>query len=636
MSNNPSYEELAQKVRDLEREATLLKEAKRTGEESEEAYRLVVENAPDGIGIIQGGTIQFSNPALNHFIGFSQEGLQGRPFFELIHPDDREMVSEYYHKRLSGKEVPFGYSFKAVDRNGAVKWIEVKPVIGSWKGKPATITFLSDITLRKEAEELLRNSEATLTAILDASPIGIGLLRNRKMAWGNRGMYNLLGYEVGSLEGTSLRMLYSNDEEYEGVGRDLYAEVREKGVRETETQLVRKDGKGILCHLRASPLDPSDLDKGTIVTVMDITDQRHAMDILRESEEKYRTLLETANDAIFVADVETGTILDANKKARDLVGLSPESIIGMHLSKFYPKEASERYEEIFQEHIRRGGSISSDLLVCSSDGTQIPVEIRSGISEIKGKKVIQGILRDISDRKRAEEQIHSLTQQLMMSSENERQMISRELHDQTAQALSAAKIIIDRMVYSQGETALSEMRGELSEISRVIQGVIAAVRDLAHDLRPPLLENMGFVRAISKHCEEFAERTGLGVDLSLAGLDTVELNFEMEINLYRLIQEGLNNIRHHAQANRATIKMVRAYPNIILRIEDDGKGFDVEKRMAKMVKEKRMGLWSMEERARLLGGYMKIDSKPGEGTRILAKIPCTERNGGRGENHIDH
>jgi PAS domain S-box-containing protein len=123
MTDKPSYEELAQKVRDLEREATLLKAAKRTGEESEEAYRLVVESAPDGIGIIQDGMVQFSNPSLNDFLGFSRKGLKDRPFFELIHPDDRERVSEYYHKRLNGEEVPSGYSFKAFDRNGAVKWI---------------------------------------------------------------------------------------------------------------------------------------------------------------------------------------------------------------------------------------------------------------------------------------------------------------------------------------------------------------------------------------------------------------------------------------------------------------------------------------------------------------------------------
>ncbi|MBU0698935.1 MAG: sensor histidine kinase, partial [Proteobacteria bacterium] len=126
-------------------------------------------------------------------------------------------------------------------------------------------------------------------------------------------------------------------------------------------------------------------------------------------------------------------------------------------------------------------------------------------------------------------------------------------------------------------------------------------------------------------CEDFSEKSGLNVDFTCAGMDVLKLDNTTNINIYRLVQEGLNNIRKHADTLRATIKLISAYPNIILTIEDDGKGFDVEERLATMNHKKRMGLQSMRERAMLLGGKIAIQSQPGKGTKIVVKVPCTNK-----------
>jgi signal transduction histidine kinase len=117
----------------------------------------------------------------------------------------------------------------------------------------------------------------------------------------------------------------------------------------------------------------------------------------------------------------------------------------------------------------------------------------------------------------------------------------------------------------------------------------------------------------------------VSVDFYSAGMKDLQLDFDTEINLYRLIQEGLNNIKKHAQAGHVVIRLVASSPNIILRIEDNGKGFDVERRLARSLKEKRMGLSSMEERVSLLEGKMNIRSRPSKGTKILIEVPCRER-----------
>jgi signal transduction histidine kinase len=234
-----------------------------------------------------------------------------------------------------------------------------------------------------------------------------------------------------------------------------------------------------------------------------------------------------------------------------------------------------------------------------------------------------GSIQDIHDRKQAEKQIRTLTQKLIEAQESERQTISRELHDRVAQDLSTTKIACDLILGDEPKLAPEFIR-KVSEISNTLNSTIFAVRDLAYDLRPPGLEDLGLAQTIFLYCEDFSEKSGVHVDFHYAGINNLSLGLYAEINIFRLIQEGLNNIWKHADASHAVIRLVGAFPNIILRIEDNGKGFDIQKRLSAAVDEKRMGLRSMEERASLLQGKMSLQSRPNEGTIISLKFPYKE------------
>jgi signal transduction histidine kinase len=203
-------------------------------------------------------------------------------------------------------------------------------------------------------------------------------------------------------------------------------------------------------------------------------------------------------------------------------------------------------------------------------------------------------------------------------------MISRELHDRVAQDLYTLLIGLNTL-FDHHPNVIPEVRKKALELSEILQGTIGAVRDLSYDLRLSGLENMGLIPALSMYCDEFTEKSRLKVDFQPIGMSALNMDFDTEMNLYRLIQEGLNNIRRHAAANQATVKLVGSYPNIILRIEDDGKGFDVAERARTADTEKRMGLRSMAERVRLIQGDMRIRSQPGKGTRIFIKFPYQEK-----------
>jgi len=244
------------------------------------------------------------------------------------------------------------------------------------------------------------------------------------------------------------------------------------------------------------------------------------------------------------------------------------------------------------------------------------------------------LAQEIELKNAAEDRIRNLSQQLLEAQEVERQMIARELHDRVAQDLSSLQIGINTLLPHTVETDPA-VRRRMTAYTDTLQRTINIVRDLTYDLRLPGLEGMGLVKALSMYCEDFADKSGLKVQFQALGMHNVKINFDMEMNLYRLIQEGLNNIRKHAAAKQATVKLISAHPNIILHIQDDGVGFDVEKRARNTDKEKRMGLRSMTERVRLINGELKIRSYPRKGTHIFIKFPCRKEKNAKKNDHID-
>jgi signal transduction histidine kinase len=136
---------------------------------------------------------------------------------------------------------------------------------------------------------------------------------------------------------------------------------------------------------------------------------------------------------------------------------------------------------------------------------------------------------------------------------------------------------------------------------------------------------MGIAVALEMLCNEYSEHHAIDIEFHSAGIEKLKIDSNTQINLFRIVQEGLNNICRHAEAKHVRIRLVAAYPNIILRMEDDGKGFEIERRMRETILEKRMGLISMRERANLLGGKVRIKSQKGKGTKVVVKFPFTKK-----------
>jgi signal transduction histidine kinase len=272
-----------------------------------------------------------------------------------------------------------------------------------------------------------------------------------------------------------------------------------------------------------------------------------------------------------------------------------------------------------------------------NDGTRVPCITKAAPIHGPGGELV-GIVedfKDITERKLMEQHIRVLPQKLLRVQENERERIGRYLHDQVAQDLSTAKIACETLFDNQAR-ASHEIRQKVSDLAELLQRAVDAVRNLAYDLRPPSLDQLGLVRIIFQHCQDFMARQGIEVDFYTAGLDNLRLDSDTEINLYRLIQEALTNVKRHADARHVSLRIVASFPNIVLRIEDDGKGFDTKERLRQALDEKRLGLRSMQERVKLLGGKMRIHSRIMQGTKLSIEIPYKEKRYASDQGHIDH
>jgi signal transduction histidine kinase len=229
----------------------------------------------------------------------------------------------------------------------------------------------------------------------------------------------------------------------------------------------------------------------------------------------------------------------------------------------------------------------------------------------------------IVEARKNEEHLRQLSRELIQAQETERQRIARELHDDVAQNLSLVRLALDRLTARPEATGIVGPDGleAVRESSSRLGAAIASLRNLASDLLPPALDRLGLVEAACGLCRETAARTGIVVDFSADGLEAVRVGFETSLNLYRVLQEALANACRHGRCSRIVVRLIASHPLLFLRVDDDGRGFAPESRLAEALAQKRMGLWSMGERVRLLGGRLAIRSRPGQGVRLKAEIP---------------
>jgi len=350
-----------------------------------------------------------------------------------------------------------------------------------------------------------------------------------------------------------------------------------------------------------------------------IAERKRAEIALRESEERYRELFENANDVLYVHDLK-GAYISVNRAAEKLTGYTREEIVGRNFSEFVAPDHIQIMRENFCAKLVEQGDTTYEVDLIAKDGRRVPVEVSSRAIYDHGVLIgIQGMARDITERKLAQDALQMFSRQLIEGQEDERRRIARELHDQIGQVLTAIKMNLHAVLQDCNTT---EAGSHIKDNIEAVDEALRLVRDLSIDLRPPLLDDLGLVTALRWYVDRYAKRTGLNVDVLVELPDENErFSRELETACFRIAQEALTNIVRHAQASQILVHLAKDEATLFLSIKDDGVGFNVERLHKRAPRVATLGLISMQERAHAAGGAIDIDSAPSQGTEVKLRLP---------------
>lgn len=333
-------------------------------------------------------------------------------------------------------------------------------------------------------------------------------------------------------------------------------------------------------------------------------------------------LLDSAMDGIVSVD-DSQRVVMYNRAAEKMFGWTANEVQGKPLDLLIP----ERYRGGHNQQVRRFGATGTTsrrmgdntvLYALRKDGTEFPIDASISQLQTPEGKLYTVILRDVTERVRAREELASFAAESAGVREQEKSRIARELHDELAQSLTALKMDTIWMRDHVGDEDATAQE-KISEMLSMLDAAVASVRRIAADLRPLVLDDLGFVPAIEWVAQNFTQRTGIPCELQVD--ESLELEEPFATGVFRIVQESLVNVGKHARATKVEVEVKASGDDLLLRVQDDGIGF----RPNAPRKPQSLGLVGLRERAMLMRGDVKVESAPGTGTVIEARIPVWKR-----------
>jgi hypothetical protein len=345
---------------------------------------------------------------------------------------------------------------------------------------------------------------------------------------------------------------------------------------------------------------------------------------LQTSESRLRAIVDHAFAMVYLKDLE-GRYLMANRRFEEVTGIAATAVLGKTDHELFPRPLAEALKANDSKVLEGRAPVQFEEEIAQADGTHVYLSVKFPLPDAGGSPyAVGGISADITQRKRAEralarsrEQLRALSARLLRVREEERARISREIHDELGQSLTALRMsqaLLIRGLRAKGGGALAD---QLESMQAVVDTVLAAVRRIATELRPDVLDALGLAAALEWQAAEFASRTGIACRVSVPQ-PWVERDAERSTALFRIFQEALTNVARHSGATRVTAELRRDGGMLELTVADDGSGFvEADERASSS-----LGLLGMRERAAMLGGETTIASAPGGGTTVTVRLPA--------------
>ncbi|SHI76576.1 PAS domain S-box-containing protein [Malonomonas rubra DSM 5091] len=353
-------------------------------------------------------------------------------------------------------------------------------------------------------------------------------------------------------------------------------------------------------------------------TFEDQTDCAFMAEAMAVSQQTLRRLLDAMEDRVYVVTDEF-EVLYANRKMIETSNADPKVDPCHKVCRGLPEPCEAcTIDEVFKTGKPIHKEFFNDSQQAWYSAIELPIRMPGNDKPAK-----LAVARDITEMKETEQRIRALSHRLITAQEDERAVLSRELHDDLGQRLNAAKISVETIAEDLKDIP-PELRDQIDHLADILQGSIDSVRRLSAGLRPSFLERLGLVETLRDHCSKIGSLHNIEIDFKSAGIKELKLDKDTEINLYRIAQEALHNIVKHAGATQASVRLIASHPVLRLRIADNGKGFDTKPHVNNRNQNTNLGLLGIAERVDLLKGNFELKSQPGDGTRLLIEVPCEQ------------
>ncbi|MBL7110379.1 MAG: PAS domain S-box protein [Bacteroidales bacterium] len=330
------------------------------------------------------------------------------------------------------------------------------------------------------------------------------------------------------------------------------------------------------------------------------------------AELKFKSLFENSSDEIYVIDFEEN-FLEVNKVICDALGYSREELLKMQVKDIKPDKYGDIVESLL-ETLKKEGSLVFESEHVSKEGKRIPVEIKSRIIDYGKRKAILSIARDITERKQMERKILNA---ILEAEEKEKERFAKDLHDGIGPLLTSIEIYIN--IIQSGKVSNAEKQKLLNYIKGLASEASLSVKEISNNLRPSVISRFGLIAAINSMCEKLNSTGVIKVSLVSGNFSDQGISKDIEVTIYRIVNELINNTLKHASAKKISIYFTRDNECLLLNYSDDGIGFNFQETY-KSDTHKGMGLSNIISRVNAINGTCRFNSTQESGTEVWIKV----------------
>jgi len=614
-----SEERMAEKIQALSRQ-------------KEDHLRLVIDTIPTiAWSVGPDGTVDFVNQRWLEYTGLSSEEALEEAI-HTVHPEDLPRVMEKWSVDMVAGE-PYEGEMRLRRADGEYRWFLNRTVplrdaqgkIAKWYG---TATDIED---RKQAENALRESEEKFRQLAE---------NIREVFWMTTLHLDEVLYVSPAYESVWGRSLESVRQRPQSFMDAIHSEDRERVVGilegqrqqgfEMEYRIVRPDGSVRWIRDRGFPVKDASGKVYRIAGVAeDITERKRVETALQKNEHLLSETQLLGRTGSWEHNLVTGEIANTEGNLRLFFG--DDHSKGARFEDFAGVVHQDDREYVNARHaqlLAEGGPRDIEYRVVWPDGTVHMLFGRATVArDAAGRPLrVYGTNVDITERKRAENalrdsgvQLQALSRRLVELQESERKELARELHDRVGQSLTALKINIDILQPALASQGNAEVLARVADSAALLESTMDTIENVMSELRPPMLDDHGLAAALDWHARNFSKRTGIAVAVRV-NEPAVRPALQVEIALFRVAQEALNNVAKHARAHRVEIALDHANGECVMSVEDDGIGFDGVEGASDKPKPG-LGMVTMRERAQAVGGHFEIQALPDRGTQLTVRVP---------------